>query len=180
MKPLDAGALLSALCDQLQAGAAARGLVLRAEGPPNLGVEGDEVKTRRIAQNLLTNALRYTQQGGVTVNWELSEQGDFDRWVLTVQDTGPGAQRGAQAPLIDELQRIGESARSRVEQRHPQGPAPGNPASPPHPGGGHGEGIGLSIVKHLCQLLDSTLEFETNPAGGSTFRVVFPRRYGGQ
>ena len=40
-----------------------------------------------------------------------------------------------------------------------------------------GEGIGLSIVKRLCELLDASLEMETSPGDGTTFRVIFPRRY---
>ena len=40
-----------------------------------------------------------------------------------------------------------------------------------------GEGVGLSIVKRLCELLDASLELETSPGEGSTFRVVLPRRY---
>jgi signal transduction histidine kinase len=39
------------------------------------------------------------------------------------------------------------------------------------------EGIGLAIVKRLCELLDATLELETERNQGSTFRVIFPRRY---
>jgi signal transduction histidine kinase len=42
---------------------------------------------------------------------------------------------------------------------------------------GGGEGIGLSIVKRLCELLDASLELETAPGSGSTFRVAFPRSY---
>ena len=40
-----------------------------------------------------------------------------------------------------------------------------------------GEGIGLSIVKKLCELLDASLECETERGKGSTFRVIFPRYY---
>jgi signal transduction histidine kinase len=40
-----------------------------------------------------------------------------------------------------------------------------------------GEGIGLSIVKRLCELLDASLELETEPSAGTTFRVSFPRAY---
>ena len=40
-----------------------------------------------------------------------------------------------------------------------------------------GEGIGLSIVKRLCELLDASLELETSPCTGTTLRVVFPRAY---
>jgi len=40
-----------------------------------------------------------------------------------------------------------------------------------------GEGIGLSIVKRLCELLDASLELETAPGEGTTFRVVLPSAY---
>jgi signal transduction histidine kinase len=67
-----------------------RGLFLESHGPTALQVEGDAVKTRRIAQNLLLNAIKYTEQGGVRVSWEEVTAGELERWVLSVQDTGPG------------------------------------------------------------------------------------------
>ncbi len=41
-----------------------------------------------------------------------------------------------------------------------------------------GEGVGLSIVHRLCDLLDASLEYETSPGEGSTFRVLLPSSYG--
>jgi signal transduction histidine kinase len=40
-----------------------------------------------------------------------------------------------------------------------------------------GEGIGLSIVKRLCELLDATIEMESTPGVGTHFRILFPRSY---
>ena len=40
-----------------------------------------------------------------------------------------------------------------------------------------GEGIGLSIVKHLCELLDATMELESQINVGTTFRILLPRQY---
>ena len=54
----------------------ARGLVLKADGPDTLPVEGDVVKVQRIAQNLVPNALKYTSLGGVTVSWGGSRHND--------------------------------------------------------------------------------------------------------
>jgi signal transduction histidine kinase len=39
------------------------------------------------------------------------------------------------------------------------------------------EGVGLSIVKRLCELLDASMELETKAGSGSTFRIIFPRQY---
>ena len=43
-----------------------------------------------------------------------------------------------------------------------------------------GEGVGLSIVKRLCELLDAGLELATKPGQGTTFRVILPRSYSNQ
>lgn len=44
-------------------------------------------------------------------------------------------------------------------------------------GGIPGEGVGLSLVKRLCELLNASLELETSPSQGSTYRVILPSRY---
>jgi signal transduction histidine kinase len=58
-------------------------------------------------------------------------------------------------------------------------PAPtlGSQSDPDTARASAGEGIGLSIVKRLCEILDASLEMETAPGSGTTFRVLFPRRY---
>lgn len=76
VKPFDAALLMTELCDSLQFMATERALYLRRKGPPALPVEGDAMKTRRIAQNLLLNALRYTTDGGATVSWGDSRDND--------------------------------------------------------------------------------------------------------
>jgi signal transduction histidine kinase len=46
------------------------------------------------------------------------------------------------------------------------------------PGAPSGEGVGLSIVKRLCELLEGSLELATKAGHGSTFRVILPCKYG--
>ena len=77
VEPFDAAVLLRELCEGLQPLAGERGLLLKAVGPTTFPVEGDTVKTRRIVQNLLLNALKYTQEGGVTATWGDSREGDL-------------------------------------------------------------------------------------------------------
>ncbi|RZL36211.1 MAG: sensor histidine kinase, partial [Rubrivivax sp.] len=94
LEALDAVALLGTLCEDLQPHAQDRGLYLRFQGPATLPVEGDSVKTRRIAQNLIINAIKYTHAGGVTVTCGDGLSSDLDRWFFEVRDTGPGFHAG--------------------------------------------------------------------------------------
>ena len=158
IEPLDVGLLFQQLCEGIRPLAQQHRLFLRCEGPPAFAAEGDAVKIRRIAQNLILNAVKFTQEGGVTVSWGDSEANDPKRWMLTIQDTGPGIHTGAGKPLS-----------SALEGKPPPGPEIVAPDS--------GEGIGLSIVKRLCDMLDATLELESVEGAGTTFRIRFPRQY---
>jgi signal transduction histidine kinase len=181
----DAAILLTELCEGLQAFAHQRNLYLRTEGPALLLVEGDALKTRRIAQNLILNALKYTRKGGVTVAWNLGGEEDSKRWVLTVQDTGPGFQAGPGAPMAGALKEATELTHAADASAASGEPAPSanepqpshSPESPRSVRQDPGEGIGLSIVKRLSELLDAAVEVESNAASGTTFRVRAPVKY---
>jgi signal transduction histidine kinase len=162
--PFDAADVLRRLCEDLRPVAEGKGLYLRTEGAEALPVEGDAVKVRRIGQNLLLNALKYTLTGGVVVSWSHTTARDDGRWVLTIQDSGPGFHAGPGAPLVGAL----SATPGEV-------PATADPARPVHQS--HGEGLGLAIVKRLCELLDATLELDTDPRDGTTVRVLVPVRY---
>ena len=185
VQPIDAALLLTDLVEQLRPLATERGLYLRAEGPPALRVHGDGPKVRRIVQNLVMNGVKYTRRGGVTVSWGDSRNNDARRWMVCVQDTGPGFDGGAAAPMAEVLKDATVESRE-VDAHAPQGafgPAPAEPPPPPLRAVGQavyeerGEGIGLSIVKRLCELLDASVELESQPGAGTTFRIVLPRRY---
>jgi signal transduction histidine kinase len=171
----DAGTLLRGYCDTVRPLAQQRGLFLRAEGPESLPVEGDATKVQRIAQNLVLNALNVTQRGGLRLLW--AEHG-ATQWLLCVQDTGPGFQATSPAaPLADAVLEATAEAQ-QAESAVDPAPTLESQSDPDTPHESAGEGIGLSIVKRLCELLDAGLEMETSPGEGTTFRVVFPRHYG--
>jgi signal transduction histidine kinase len=187
VEQLDASAILRDVCEGMRAHAQERNLFLRFNGPMNLLVEGDPVKTRRIAQNLVLNAVKYTRQGGVTVTCGQGVAEDAERWYLQVEDTGPGFHAGPGSQLAGALetatdqanQVAGDAATGRIT--HVDGEIAGatrarqdvRPVRQET-----GEGIGLSIVKRLCDLLDATVELESEVDVGTTFRVLLPRRYG--
>ena len=184
IKSFDAAEALSDLCAASQAMAAEHGLYLKAEGPSSLPVEGDRVKVCRIAQNLLLNALQYTQHGGIKVTWERAATGD-ERWVLCVQDSGPGLGTPSTTPLSVALDSATRNAQVIQAAAAPAGddeppapaPAPMLESRAAHESERPREGIGLAIVKRLCELMDAALELQTEEGKGSTFRVTFPSRY---
>lgn len=177
--------LLQELCDNYREMAAQRGLFLTAEGPSDLTVEGDSIKVARIAQNLLINALMYTERGGVVVAWSLENETPAARWALCVQDTGPGFETGQVNPIARELQQATEEAQEVEDKDAATSPLENNDPAPTLTSlSSHQaqqpplrEGIGLTIVKRLCELLDASIELQTSPGEGTTFRVSFPINY---
>lgn len=175
----DVAELMKEFCDAMRPLAAERNLFLRSDGPASLTVESDSAKIRRIAQNLVLNALRATDSGGVTVSWAKGEPDN--RWVLSIQDTGPGFADESAPLLARALEQATESS-DRVEHNASQpgqeaavtqedlGVRAGSSKETPR------EGIGLSIVKRLCELLDASVELHSSPQG-SIFSLSFPTTY---
>ena len=184
----DAAEVLSRLADGATAFARQRNLYVRKEGATPFPVQGDPVKVGRIAQNLIYNALKYTEAGGVTVSWEVRDEA---HWQFVVRDTGPGLQskgdsRAALAESLGVATAAAQEAAERENVHESVTPKKstaeaGQPPEHPTPSADSrerpGEGIGLSIVKRLCELLDASLELESQTGVGTKFCVVLPWSY---
>jgi signal transduction histidine kinase len=159
----DAAQLLNRLCADMKPMAEEKQLYLEVAGEEALVVEGDAVKIRRIAQNLLLNALKYTVSGGVRVSWGDTSASDDGRWWLAVEDTGPGFHAGPGAPLVSAMS-TAAGAVPEIEDTRPISQT-------------RGEGLGLAIVKRLCELLGASIELDSKAERGTTIRVLMPRHY---
>jgi signal transduction histidine kinase len=180
LQTLDAGALLQSLCATLEPRSAEKGLSLRTEGPERLMVEGDAAKIQRIFQNLALNALKYTEQGEITISWGPTQETDIDRWRFSIQDTGPGMPGTPGGPLAEGLREATEAAKkTEIFSESPdiEPVPPVDPSPPPTPFQKPGEGVGLLIVKRLCELLQASLEIASTPGEGTVVQVVLPGRY---
>ncbi len=115
------------------------------------GVLGSEHELRSAFGNLLSNAVRYTPEGGeITLRWE-KKGGEG---VFSVQDTGEGIEPHHIPRLTERFYRVDRS-RSRETG---------------------GTGLGLAIVKHVLSRHQARLEISSKPGEGSTFSVCFPAR----
>ncbi|NUS88360.1 MAG: SpoIIE family protein phosphatase [Streptomyces sp.] len=125
------------------------GLSLRVECPPLPGpVHVDREMWEKIVLNLLSNALKFTFAGGVTVR--LVAAGERAR--LTVADTGTGVPPEELPYLFDRFHQV----RGALSRSH------------------EGSGIGLALVKDLVELHAGTVSVSSRPGEGSTFTVEVP------
>ena len=176
IEPIDVSPIMQQLCEGIRPLAQQHHLFLRCDGPPGFATDGDPIKIRRIAQNLVLNAVKFTREGGITVSWGDSDTNDPKRWMLTIQDTGPGFPVSGSAPLTSALAAKPSAGAAAADARS-------GAAGDAQGAGGHaeveqaGEGIGLSIVKRLCDMLNATVEVKSERDAGTTFQIRFPRQY---
>jgi two-component system phosphate regulon sensor histidine kinase PhoR len=112
-------------------------------------VRADESGLETILDNLISNAIQYTQEGGRVTVRHRAEGGQV---VLEVEDTGAGISPGDQERIFERFYR-GDNARSRELG---------------------GTGLGLAIVKHLAQAFGGSVSVTSNLGKGSVFRVHLP------
>ena len=146
-QPLQLQALFDTLDVQFAEQAANKGLWLRF-APTEAVVLHDAHLLERMLGNLLDNAIKYTNRGGVWIAFR--EQ----RARIEVRDSGAGISVQEQKLVFEEFFQIGNQARNRES--------------------GAGLGLGLSIVQRLATMTESTVGIRSAPGRGSTFWVSMP------
>ncbi|GAB3343085.1 hypothetical protein GCM10027299_58500 [Larkinella ripae] len=168
IQTFDAGKLLRDLVESYQPLAKEAGLLLRADGPSDLLVESDPLQLQRILQNLVLNALKQTAAGWVSVSW--ARENDY-RWIVSVQDSGPGLPNQSASSYSQTLAPTAESSAAFGVETSEENAREADVVRASQSPFRQSEGIGLSIVKGLCELLRATLEIETKTGEGTLFRI---------
>ena len=146
--PVALGPLLDGLVDQYGPLAQARGLSIRAV-PTRAWTTSDPALLRRILQNFIANALRYTASGGVRIGVRWRRSG----WAVEVWDTGPGIAEAHRELIFEEFRRLSDDTVA----------------------GERGLGLGLSICQRLAHGLGHPLTLRSRLRRGSVFGVGVPR-----
>jgi len=124
-----------------------KGLSLRLRGG-SVAVFADPLLVERILRNLVSNAIRYTNDGTVLVSCR--KQGD--RALLQVWDTGVGIRESEHERVFDEFYQVPNTERVSPDQRK-------------------GLGLGLAIVKRLAELMNAPLRMRSQPGHGTVFTL---------
>lgn len=129
-----------------------KGLTLETVLPPDLPiVTTDGFRLRQALTNLISNAIKFTEKGGVTI--EVSYRQGSDTCAIAVRDTGIGISETDLPHIFDEFRQVDGSTTRKFG----------------------GTGLGLAIVQKNVLIIEGTVEVESAPGVGSTFRLIFPR-----
>lgn len=144
--------VLSPVLSPFQSLASEKGLYLVTELDTSLAIFGDENLLKLVFQNLLDNAIKFTESGGVTIESSL-ENRDGTNWVkIRFSDTGIGIDPAMFDQIFQEFRQASEGYNRRYE----------------------GTGLGLTLSKKMLQLMGGMITLESEPGLGSTFTVWMP------
>lgn len=149
--------LIQTLVDLLETQARARNLslILDTKLPDNLTLMGDQSRIRQVLVNLLDNAIKFTEQGTITIKTEWKPSGQSaasGELAIHIIDTGPGIPADKIANIFDLFMQIDSSS----TRRH------------------GGVGLGLAICKRLADLMSGRLTVHSEQGKGSVFCFYLP------
>jgi len=153
-KPFKPSELLAGVRDIMEVRASAKGLFLRVQAE----AMSDEIKhgpaetIRNILMNLISNAIKFTEAGGVSVTMRVTKVADKEHLQFEVSDTGIGIAEEAQAKIFEAFQQADNSISGRFG----------------------GTGLGLAICNHFVESMSGTIKLSSTVGHGSRFSVSLP------
>ena len=112
------------------------------------GLYGDEYRIQQVANNLVSNAVKYTSEGNVTVSFDIKDE----CLEIKVKDEGQGISEESLEDLFTPFKRLNRKANAKIQ----------------------GTGLGLSIVNELIKNMDGSLSVESEQGVGSEFKASIP------
>ncbi len=152
IKPFDLGALVLDITDMLSKRAEEKGLQLLFDQSSEFPrfIKSDKEKLRQVIVNLVSNAVKYTHYGSVTLRLGVQSEHNMLLLIIEVEDSGIGISKTDQKRIFDPFVQVGKSATQK------------------------GTGLGLSIVREYVGLMGGNIAVDSTPEVGSLFRVHLP------
>ena len=149
--PFDLGGMVRDVAEMMHLRAQEKGLSLQIDQTSEFPryIKGDEARLRQILVNLVGNAVKFTEQGGVTIRLGVRNNAR-EHLLIEVKDSGPGISPEDCRRIFEPFVQLGEAAMQK------------------------GTGLGLTITKQFVQLMGGTISIESTPGKGALFRVDLP------
>jgi PAS domain S-box-containing protein len=151
-EPTRCAELINAASESLRPLAQGRGLTLDVAGDEELSLRVDRRTLSQIVLNLLNNAIKFTERGGVRVSFARAVRDGGNTVEISVADTGIGIHPEDQEKLFSAFSQLDSSIRRRTE----------------------GTGLGLHLSQKLAEALGGRILVRSEPGNGSTFTLVLP------
>jgi PAS domain S-box-containing protein len=144
--------VLGSTCNQLSVLAEAKNLDFNATIANDMPVAifGDSQRLKQILVNLISNAIKFTEIGGITV--EIGVMPSQTDWMMRVTDTGPGIPAESLTTIFEPFKQLADANKALRK----------------------GYGLGLSISRQLIRLMGGSISIESTIGKGTTFTVVLP------
>ncbi len=154
MEPFDLRTLIESTVSVFAATARKKGVELQIAISPEMpdGFLGDAHRIRQILNNLVNNAIKFTEQGGVEVRCRQFSDGDMANVVIEVRDSGLGMDKEVLSQIFEPFRQADNSTSRRFG----------------------GTGLGLAIVRDLVKLMDGDITVSSEVGTGSCFTVTLP------
>ncbi len=148
----DLGAMVRDVADMMEIRAREKNLRLMIDQSSYFPrfINGDEARLRQILINLIGNAVKFTEEGGVTIRLGTREN-KTSHLIIEVEDSGPGISVEDQKRLFLPFVQLGKQ-----------------------PGDNKGTGLGLAITRQFVELMEGSIKLESVPGKGALFRVDLP------
>ena len=115
---------------------------------------GDHINVKKILINLLTNAVKYTEEGFISLDVKCVKNNDICRLIISVKDSGRGIKQEDIGKLFNKFQRVDEDRNTTIE----------------------GTGLGLAITKQLVEMMNGKIVVNSIYGEGSEFKVAIDQR----
>ena len=151
----DLKALVRTTADLFAGAAAEKGLALDVQGTEGdpVMVRADSARVQQLLSNLISNAVKFTEVGRISVNLSPSRSApDMDYWMLIVRDSGRGIDGQKLGRLYGNIEQV-DAARLRMQGQ---------------------SGLGLAISQQLAEAMGGSIAMASDPGRGSTFSVELP------
>jgi signal transduction histidine kinase/CheY-like chemotaxis protein len=127
--------------------------IIQNDKPADFNIVTDEVKLKQVIVNLVTNAIKFTNEGHVAFGYKIDDK--KKKIIFTIKDTGPGIDKNNHQHIFDRFKRVENDASIKAG----------------------GLGLGLAISKAYVEMMGGMISLESKVEKGSTFSFSIPLKY---
>jgi CheY-like chemotaxis protein len=151
-KHINVVAAIENICASFEEMIREKKITLTRDLPDEICIHADQQLFKQLFKQLLDNAVKFTEHGGVTVRSKTVKENEFLWQTIMIEDTGVGIEKEHFERIFQEFRQVSEGYGRKFQ----------------------GNGLGLAISKKICELMNGKITLESTPGKGTTFTIWLP------